>query len=90
MKILTIEDVFEIPKRGLVLVPDIRKVVLRHPPTHVTLVSKEGVKRRVEAEFILPHFDPLVREVGYFCILKSIHKSEVEIGTEVRINEDMI
>jgi hypothetical protein len=84
--ILTIEDVFEISGRGVLVLPDIPLNVLPTPaPTHVEMRNPLQVgMRTVDVQFEIPFLDPPPsREVGCLCLLKDITKAEVMIGSEL-------
>src|SRR6266404_741432 len=84
--LLTVEDVFDIAGRGLIIVPGPLESSYRGPrEVIVRLLLPNGEEKsasmRLESLFVSP--PPKERRFG--CILKSMAKADVPIGTEVWI-----
>jgi hypothetical protein len=87
-KLITIESLVNIPRRGILLSPDIPLEQISPPfPKHAILVSQLDTRRQVDIEFALMHTQQVT---GYFCILKNISMAEIEIGSTVWVIEDVI
>jgi hypothetical protein len=96
--LLTVEEVFLIAGRHVVLSPDI-PLERKPPQTHmqVSLRRPDGSIIVCQASFHIPHIhfsdieatlEHLKREPTYVCMLKGVEKQEVHPGTEVWINSD--
>jgi len=99
--VLTVEEVFLIAGRHVVLSPDI-PLERKPPQTHmqVSLRRPDGSIIVCQASFHIPHInfdfadnfelllEHLKRESTYVCMLKGVDKQEVPPGTEVWINSD--
>jgi hypothetical protein len=92
-RLLTVEDVFAIPGRGVIVVPDIPLQMLAppHPPT-VLLKRPDNTTQTVSATFDIPIFDPPLgvqpRPAAYVCLLRGIEKAVVPIGTEIWVADE--
>ena len=88
-KLLTVEDLFDIPGRGLIVVPG--------PPLHafaeptelaVRLERPDGTVLEATAS-LTPQFQtPPPKENRYAVILKEPNQSDVPIGTEIWSTRD--
>jgi hypothetical protein len=92
-RLLTVEDVFAITGRGVIVVPDIPLQMLAplHPPT-VLLKRPDNTTQTVAATFDIPIFDPPLgvqpRRAAYVCLLRGIDKTAVPIGSEIWVVEE--
>ena len=89
-RLLTIEDTFLIPARGLVVVPAPPVNEVRGPGEFEVELRLPDGSRRVDTltllhEFITPA--PAIRRWG--CMFKSLDKAQVPIGTEVWCSEQV-
>ena len=84
--LVTIEDVFEVAERGVLVLPEIPCNSLPRPvPARVGIRDPlQASMRTVDVQFEIPFLDPPPsREVGCFCLLKGVAKAEVMIGSEL-------
>ena len=92
-RLLTVEEIFAITGRGVIIVPDIPLQMLAppHPPT-VLLKRPDHTIQTVAAIFDIPFFDPPLgvqpRPAAYVCLLRGIDKTAVPIGTEIWVVDE--
>jgi hypothetical protein len=83
-KLLTVEDVFDIKGRGLVVVPGPRVDAFSSPQElTVRLIRPDGKTLDATASITYVLQTPTPKEHRYAVILRDLAKSEVPIGTEV-------
>ena len=83
-KLLTVEDVFDIPGRGLVVVPG--PLVESHAsPAQIAVILKrpDGQELEATASITFQFQTPPPKEHRLAMILKGLPKSDVPIGTEI-------
>ena len=89
-KLLTVEDVFDIAGRGLLVVPGPLIDSFPSPPKiAVTLKRPDGQQLEATASITCQFITPPPDEHRYAVILKGLAESDVPIGTEIwsAINE---
>lgn len=90
-KLLTVEDVFDITGRGLVVFPGPRVDTFSSPrEITVRLVRPDGVTLDATASITHVMQTPPPKEHRYAVIIREITKSEVPIGTEVWFDIDNV
>ena len=84
-KLLSVEDVFVVPGRGLIITPKIAASQYRGPTgkAFVLLRKPDGSEVRSLAEFAKPMISPPPTEAFFVCLLVDLKKEEVPPGTEV-------
>ena len=83
-RILTVEDVFDITGRGLVVVPGpLEKDYAGPRELAVRLVLPDGDEKIASMRLEYVFQSPPARESRLGCILRGITKADVPIGTEV-------
>jgi hypothetical protein len=82
--IMTIEDSFQIPGRGLVIVPA-PLVSSLHGPANLKVSLHRPNGSKIEVEMLVTHhfLTPAPQEPRWGCILPSLQQHEVPNGTEV-------
>lgn len=83
--LLTVDDVYELPGRGIIVSPSIPLHELPQPiPSIVSVRSSDGVLVSVEAVFsILMGVGAPQHEPAYTCLLKGMSKASVPIGATI-------
>jgi hypothetical protein len=83
-KLLTVEDVFDIPGRGLIVVPGPLAHSFAAPSEiSVTLKRPDGRIINATASIRFYHQTPPPKEHRLAVILKGLAKSDVPLGTEI-------
>ena len=84
IRILTVEDVFDITGRGLVVVPGpLEKDYAGPRELTVRLILPNGAEKLASMRLEYFFQSPPARESRFACVLKGLTKAEVPIGTEV-------
>ena len=89
-KVLVIEEVFSVGKRGVMVLPSLPlssfegKVL----PVQVELRFPGGTVKTKAAHFGIPRVSPPPKEHALVCCIKNISKSECPVGTEIWGNID--
>ena len=83
-KLLSVEDVFYIEGRGVVVTPKIPLSLFRLKETQmfVLLRKPDGVEIRVLASFSMPHVSH-PNDMGFLCLLPDATKEDVPVGSEI-------
>jgi hypothetical protein len=87
-KILTIEDIFQIKGRGLIILPG--PLINEFPGPDellVELIKPDGSIILATLTIMLSFHHPPRKEIRWDCILKDIQEEDVPIGTEVWIEQ---
>jgi len=81
---LTVEDVFEITGRGLIIVPGPFQAEYDGPRQFSVLLKVPGESERL-AILTLEHMfqSPPPKEYRWVCLLRGVARADVPIGTEV-------
>ncbi len=88
-KLLTVEDVFDIPGRGLIVVPGPLLDSFASPnELSVTLKRPDGQVLEAMASITFQFQTPPSREHRFEVILNGPTKSDVPIGTEIWFESD--
>jgi hypothetical protein len=88
-KLLTVEDVFDIPGRGLIVVPGPLVDSFASPSEiSVTLKRPDGQVIDATASITFHFQTPPPKEHRFAVILKGPAKSDVPIGTEIWFEKD--
>jgi hypothetical protein len=88
-KLLTVEDVFDIPGRGLIVVPGPLLDSFASPAEiEVLLKRPDGQELETTASITFQFQTPPPKEHRFAVILKGITKSDVPIGTEIWFTRD--
>jgi hypothetical protein len=83
-RILTVEDVFDIKGRGLVVVPGPLVDAYAGPrQIQVRLILPNGAERTASMRLDYVFQTPPPKEYRLACILRGVAKADVPIGTEV-------
>ncbi|MEZ6092995.1 MAG: hypothetical protein R3C03_01985 [Pirellulaceae bacterium] len=89
-KLLTVEDVFDIAGRGLIVVPGPLVDSLASPgQIPVVLKRPDGQEFEATASINFVHQTPPPTEHRFAVILTGVAKSDVPIGTEIWILNDV-
>lgn len=88
-KLLTVEDVFDIPGRGLIVVPGPLLDSFASPVEIAVLLKRpDGQEVEATASITFQFQTPPPKEHRFAVILKGISKSDVPIGTEICFTRD--
>jgi hypothetical protein len=88
-KLLTVEDVFDIPGRGLIVVPGPLLDSFASPAEiEVLLKRPDGQELEATASITFQFQTPPPKEHRFAVILKGITKSDIPIGTEIWFTRD--
>jgi hypothetical protein len=83
-KLLTVDDVFLIEGRGVIVTPTIPPNAYDGPPSRtVTLRFQDGRERTVKGEFQIHTLNRRPADYHYIFVLPGLAKDDVPIGTEV-------
>jgi hypothetical protein len=84
-KLLSVEDVFSIPGRGLIITPKIAVTDYRGPKgkAFFLLRKPDGSESRVLAEFTMPFVSPPPKDLFLVCSLAGLQKEDVPLGSEI-------
>lgn len=86
--LLTVEDVFDVNGRGLIVVPGPLQDEYTGPRQFpVTLRTPEGIERSATLTFEHMFQSPPPKEHRWVCLLRGVTKADVPFGTEVRATE---
>ena len=84
-KIITVEEVFSVGKRGVIVMPlipiaffDSRKI-----PKQVEIRLVNGKRFLKKAEFSIPRQSPPPKEYSFGCFIANIEKVELPVGAEI-------
>jgi hypothetical protein len=92
--LLTVEDMFEIRERGVILAPDIPVSECSGPRFQTVMLKRpDGSTLTMQSGCNIPFINPLrpdgqPHSVGYVCMLNGIEKPEIPVGTEIWSIED--
>ena len=82
--LLTVADTFAITGRGLIVVPEPSADMFSHPTTlQVELRRPDGSRLEAAMDVYWAFQSPPRREQGWTCMVQSLAKIEVPIGTEI-------
>ena len=84
--ILTVDDAFEIEKRGLIVVPNLSSDTYRFDEKEkIKIIKPDGTELHREASFQIPFVDPVPKELKYTCLIHGISKRDVPVGSKILI-----
>lgn len=87
-RVLIVEEVFSIGKRGILVSPWLPLSAFNGKvlPSQIELRFSDGSTKTKAAEFNIPRHSPQPEEYSLVCYIKNILKEECPIGTEVWAN----
>jgi hypothetical protein len=86
-KLLTIEEIFTIERRGVIVLPKIPFEAYQGPRSRaVTLRSPDGLETTATATIDIPRVHS--GATYYLCLLEGLKKENIEIGTEIWLQNE--